>query len=386
YSALAADYGWMYHDGVSSGNPFCATSADRGCWGHRHAILSGLLGPIYMGAAVTFTSKLGPGYGSWAMLLAGTGGVKLPVIYPADAVSPTPPSHSITLTRIAGPNRIATAVATSKASYPTAGSAGAVVLASDAAFPDALSGTPLAAAKHAPVLLTPPGALAAPVGAEIARVLPAGGTVYVLGGTEALSHGVAAKVESLGFKVTRVAGPNRFATAVAVAKALGSPSAVFEATGTTFAAALVAGPAAAKAHGVVLLTNGAHQSPATSAYLAAHSGKDYAIGAQATAADPSATSITGPTPYATAVAVATHFWTAPTAAGFASGASWADSLSGGAQAASEGSPVLLVPPAGPLPKSLTAYLSSHPKLVKGHVYGGTAAVGLDVLTEVTKAG
>ena len=57
------------------------------------------------------------------------------------------------VTRLAGTDRIATAVAVSQNSFPT-GNAGAVVLARADDYPDALVGGPLAAAKNAPLLLT----------------------------------------------------------------------------------------------------------------------------------------------------------------------------------------------------------------------------------------
>ncbi len=39
-TALAADYGWMYDDGVGSPNSTCTTAGSAACWGHRHAILA----------------------------------------------------------------------------------------------------------------------------------------------------------------------------------------------------------------------------------------------------------------------------------------------------------------------------------------------------------
>ncbi len=37
---LAADYGWMYDDGVGSPNVACRAAGDPGCWGHRRNILA----------------------------------------------------------------------------------------------------------------------------------------------------------------------------------------------------------------------------------------------------------------------------------------------------------------------------------------------------------
>ncbi len=38
-NALGSDYGWMYDDGLNSGNEDCTKSDLRGCWGHRDNIL-----------------------------------------------------------------------------------------------------------------------------------------------------------------------------------------------------------------------------------------------------------------------------------------------------------------------------------------------------------
>ena len=116
-------------------------------------------------------------------------------------------------------------------------------------------------------------------------------------------------------------------------------------------------------------------------------GKDYAIGGPAHQADPNATPIVGSDRYATSVAVASTFWAAPNNqnafVGFASGAAFPDALSGSANIAGHGGPLLLVPPAGPLPASLASYLSALPAVTAtGLVYGGTSAVGDDVSAEV----
>ena len=113
------------------------------------------------------------------------------------------------------------------------------------AFPDALTGAALAAAKHAPLLLTAPDSLDPRTAAEIRRVLgPDPKTVYVLGGTAALSAAVAASVGGLGYPVVRFAGTDRYDTAAIVASAadgLDDLSTILLATGTNFPDGLCAG-------------------------------------------------------------------------------------------------------------------------------------------------
>jgi putative cell wall-binding protein len=284
---------------------------------------------------------------------------------------------------VAGTDRIATAVAVSQDSFP-AGNAGAVVLARGDAYPDALVGGPLAAAKNAPLLLTEGSMLPAAAAAELKRVLPVGGTVYVLGGTSAVPATVASQLTSLGYSVVRYSGADRYATAVAVAKALGSPTTVLLATGTNFPDALAAGPAAAHVHGAILLTDGSAVPPETATYLAgAH--VTYAIGGPAAAAVPSATAILGSDRYATAAAVAMKFFPSSAIVGVATGTGFPDALAGGAQLALMGGPLLLSSAAS-VPTSTSNYLTAdHGGLTNVYVYGGTSVLSANVVAQLTVA-
>jgi hypothetical protein len=300
------------------------------------------------------------------------------------AAAPAAAVGGFSVTRIAGATRDATSVAASNELFAATGSAKVVVVASSAAFADALAGAPLAAAKSGPLLLTTSTVLDPIVATEIMRVLPAGGTVYVLGGAAAVAPSVDAALVAKGFHVQRLAGANRFATAVAVAGVLGNPTTILEATGLDFPDGLAAGAAAVQAGAAVLLTNGSTQAAETAAYIAAHAGSHFAIGGPAHMADPTATAVVGSDRYATAVDVAATFWAALKAfIGFASGATFPDALSGGANIGSHGGPLILVPPTGPLPSSVGSYLAALTAVTTtGLLYGGTAAVGDDVNAEI----
>lgn len=281
------------------------------------------------------------------------------------------------VTRLAGTDRFGTAVAISKAEFPSGG-ANAVVLARSDDYPDALVGAPLAVAKNAPLLLTTGTSLPSATKAEIQRVLAAGKTVYVLGGTLAVPASIETELTGMGYLVTRYSGADRFATAVKVADALGDPPTVLLATGTNFPDALSAGVAAVKTGGVVLLTNGSTTPPETSAYLSAHPGTVYAVGGPAATADPSATAIVGTDRYATAVDVATTFFSAPTTIGFATGLSFPDALSGGALLGRAPGPLLLVSTSS-VPTSVTSYLGGvKASITKAYLFGGTSTVTADV--------
>ncbi len=296
-------------------------------------------------------------------------------------------------TRIMGVDAIGTSLAISSAEFPSPGSAGAVVLARSDFFSDALAGGPLAAAKNAPLLITP-GAPASSmdsrVKAEILRVLPAGKTVYILGGPAAISLSIDTTLEGLGYTVVRVPGVNEYATAVLIANLLGNPSTIFEATGLFFADALSAVPAAIHTGGAILLTNGATQAPETLTYIAAHIGDTrYAIGGPLAAygADPTAIGVFGPDLFGTSAAVATRFLPHAAIYGAATGLDFPDALGGGVYMATGGrlGPVLLVNTNAPLPLPISVYLNTLAIGTPGVVFGGPVAVGNDVLPALQAA-
>ena len=288
--------------------------------------------------------------------------------------TPTTSSTTSVLFRIAGADRFLTAVAASQARF-AAGSAGSVVLVRSDGFADALAGTPLAVSKKGPLLLTPSASLDPRTEAEIKRVLPGGATVYVLGGTSAVSGAVVAALTTDGYSVTRIGGVDRYDTAVKIAAAIGTPAAILLATGVSPGDALAGGAAAAKLKGVVVLTSDSTMPPETSTYLGANTAVPvYALGGPAAAADPAATPIVGVDRYDTSVQVARKFFTSPTAVGLANGFAFADALSGGAAIGTLGGPLVLVDPSI-LPASVHLYLVSiHAGVTRAEVYGGTATV------------
>jgi subtilisin family serine protease len=295
--------------------------------------------------------------------------------------------------RICGNDAIGTAIAVSQAGFPATGSATAVVLARSDFFSDALAGGPLAATVGGPLLITPggpAGSLDPRVQVEIQRVLPAGHTVYILGGPVALSSDVDVLLADLGYTVRRVQGPNEFATAVAIANQLGNPATIFEATGLDFPDPLSAVPAAIHAHGAILLTNGATQAPETASYLSAHPPTTrYAIGGPLTAsgADPGATPVFGDDLFGTSGAVATTFFPNAALFGAATGRDFPDALAGGVYMATAGrlGPMLLVDTHAPLPAPISGYLRNLAPGTPARVFGGPFAVGDDTVTALQAA-
>ena len=158
-------------------------------------------------------------------------------------------SLGYTVNRVAGPDRYATAVAVAKEEgtailgiWP--GEGRTVFLANGQRPSDALTAGPLAYSLLLPILLTDAAALPAVTASALDEL--AVEHVIVLGGTAAVSEAVVAQLEGTGRTVRRVAGPDRAATAVAVAdlfEEVGvSPTSVDLAAADAVAELLAAGP------------------------------------------------------------------------------------------------------------------------------------------------
>lgn len=120
-------------------------------------------------------------------------------------------NQEIATARLSGQTRFDTAVAVSRRAFPS--SAASVYLARADEFADALAGGALT---DGPVLLVPSaGAVPASVLAEIRRVQPR--EVVALGGTGAVGASVLQQAAQ-GRRSGRLAGADRFATAVAISK------------------------------------------------------------------------------------------------------------------------------------------------------------------------
>lgn len=96
-----------------------------------------------------------------------------------------------TTERVSGDDRYATSTAIARRVFGP--DRPGVMVATGAAFPDALAAVPATASTRGPVLLSRSGSLPAGVGAELDRLTPA--TAYLLGGTSSLSIDVARGVQ-----------------------------------------------------------------------------------------------------------------------------------------------------------------------------------------------
>lgn len=134
-------------------------------------------------------------------------------------VSTLETTYGLMVRRIYGANRDVTAEDVAEL-YPgtsvgTLGGKATAILATDLEFPDALTGSAMSYGASLPTLLTP----ASTLGRAAADALTQLGTqqVLVLGGTSAISPSVVASLTSMHISVKRLAGPDRTATATAIA-------------------------------------------------------------------------------------------------------------------------------------------------------------------------
>jgi len=165
------------------------------------------------------------------------------------------------VSRIAGANRYETAAAIAR-HWETAGT---VYLATGERYPDAIAIGAVAAQEQAPILLTTRENLPAPTAAEIRRLDP--DLVVIVGGPGAISTEVENQIAALVPAVVRIAGADRYETAIAISATRFEPGvdAVHIVTGESFADGLAAGPAARE--GPILLVAGAGIPAATAAEL-----------------------------------------------------------------------------------------------------------------------
>lgn len=301
---------------------------------------------------------------------------------PADgdlvAVPRTAPAGAGDVTRLAGGNRIETAIRTSQASFGP-GQAQAVVVALADNFPDALVAAPLAVARQAPVLLTSASAVPSVVREEARRAMGGTGQVLLLGGTAALSEAVADAFRDEGHQVERIAGDSRFATAVAAARAADpQPEEIVLAFGGDFPDALLAGAVAPVVGGVAVLVDRGGIPAEVQAYIDANpQARTLAIGNVAAAVAPDADgSVTGSSPSQISGALLGLYPRGGEVA-VASVEAFPDGLAGGAYAGARGIPLVLSPR-----DSLTAQLQAD--LQAGGPYSRiTFLGGVAALSETT---
>jgi putative cell wall-binding protein len=316
-----------------------------------------------------------------------------PIRQPGD---PAPPS----VARVFGANRFATAVAASQAAYERADT---VFLARADDYADALTGGPLAASEGAPILLTERNRLTPVTAAEIRRL--GASRVVLLGGTAAISDAVAQALVAEDIEVDRIFGPNRFATAAAIAEEIGDDSGtVFLAEGINrdrtrgWPDAMSAAPYAAFSGQPILLT-GRDLLPVETvqALAAAEASETIVVGGPAAVSDDVVAQVreagheprrlAGRNRFETSRAVYEEGIEAGMDASvlyLATGRDWPDALTAGAIVGARGESLLLVD-GGSLansPATAAAITANRDAISHVNLLGGTAAISAQVAEQV----
>ncbi|MFR8152428.1 MAG: cell wall-binding repeat-containing protein, partial [Romboutsia timonensis] len=165
---------------------------------------------------------------------------------------------TVSETTIAGDDRYKTAVEISKNYSST--SKHAVIVNGQKGIVDALTATPYASLKKAPILMTQSTKLNADTKKELTR--RGVKTVDIVGGVNSVSDAVKAEIEAMGITVNRIAGNSKYETSLEVAKridAISDVSKIAVANGEVLADAVsVAAPAAQNKMPIILAhpTNG----------------------------------------------------------------------------------------------------------------------------------
>lgn len=284
--------------------------------------------------------------------------------------------------RIAGADRIATALEIAREAFPTG--ADTVILARADDFPDALAGAPLAYKYRAPILLTFPDRLGPETRQTIADLAPR--HIIVLGGPEAVSFAVEEELSAIAH-ISRIAGDNRYATAAAVAETLGTKGRAVLVNGTNFPDAIAAASHAACQGRPILLTPADYLAGETEAVLKKLSVTDTQV-----AGGPAAITalvyeklfgpvrLSGTDRYATSAEVIRLNPPGGKIIYTATGLNFPDALTGGVLAAVGSSNILLIPPPGPTPAQEAVLKGLKGK--KAVALGGEGAVSAEALGKV----
>lgn len=294
--------------------------------------------------------------------------------------------------------------------FPTADTAGEVLLSRNDAFPDALAGAPLAG-DDACILYTAGGpgiSLNADTRTEIDRALPSGGRVNILGGTNAVSQEVEDELTAAGYEVVRFAGASRVETAVQIAVEVlrrnpGTSEALL-ATGNNFPDSVLGGAFGGATGRPILLTVGETLHPATAQLLADEGitattalGGSAVVPDAAVAAAPGGTRLAGANRFETGALIASELWPEvignPPASSRSfivvdlsnarDGDAWTYALAAAPLSVRRGAPQIGVEPTR-LPTETQDYLdaigfSAPPGLI---VVGGVAVVSETVVTQI----
>ncbi|TGE37386.1 6-bladed beta-propeller [Desulfosporosinus fructosivorans] len=300
--------------------------------------------------------------------------------------------------RLSGLTRIDTALEIAKANYSS--KVANVILATADNYPDALAGSVLAYKLNAPILLVD----STNAGQEkvldyMKSNMDSAGTVYILGGTGAVSSAVEAKVTASGFNhVTRLGGADCYETSVKIAGQLdiktGTP--IVLVSGENYPDALsISSTAAVMQSPILLVQNDGLSDAVKNEITAIKPAKVYIIGLQgviSTSVENQVAQITGLTQtnivriggadrYETSLAVAKYFNLSGQNVCIATGNDFTDALAGSVYAANYNAAIILADKT--LSDNETTYLKNR-ELPGATILGGEGAVSQNVQQQISE--
>ena len=303
----------------------------------------------------------------------------------------------VSIKRLAGKGRYETAAAISKSGFK---SSTTVVLANGLNYADALAGVPLAYEMSAPILLTNGKSLDDDTLSEIKRLKA--NKIVILGGTGAVSENVEKELHKNGLKTERVAGKDRFETAVKIGERIQKqtakkPADVFFVSSGSFADALSASsPASLKEAPIIFLRKDGTIDDASKKYLESIKGNlkhAYVIGGTGVISDDMKKSVgkvigfepqrlAGANRYETCICVNNAFSSVLKGSSIcvAKGLDFPDALAGGLLAAIRWSPLVLAD-GDKLQDVQKTYLKDK-NVSSIYVFGGTGAVSDSLVRSV----
>lgn len=295
------------------------------------------------------------------------------------------PSNAAEIVRYAGNNRYSTAVEISKANTQESDF---VIIASGTSYADALAAVPLAYSIKAPILLSSKTSLDAGTIAEIQRRKAA--YALIIGGTGVVSANVENQLKTIGVTSARVAGKDRFETSAKIAIMMElmtktAKNTAFFVYYNDFADALSVSSIAAAGRLPILYIRGTGEiDQYTKSYLAAREEKlkyAFIIGGPKLISENAEKNlkaysetqprIYGSNRYMTNLYVNQVFSDMTSAPCLATGTAFPDALAGGVYAASNRSPIYLVPPTL-IDEQVERFKKLKPEKII--VFGGTGAV------------
>ncbi|MFL0247211.1 SpoIID/LytB domain-containing protein [Candidatus Clostridium stratigraminis] len=310
-----------------------------------------------------------------------------------------------TTNRIGGLNRYETSVQIANNMYSN--KIDNVVLATGSTFPDALSGSVLAKAVSAPILLVGTKSTSTESLQALNYIkshLNPGGKVYLLGGEGVISKEFYDTLTKMGYNSIRLGGSTRFDTNNQIVNQLKALNAVNStglviATANNFPDALSISPVAALNGWPVLLSNKDSLTADEESYIKSMKpDKVYIAGGNGVVTDAVLNRIKtllgygddkvirlwGSDRYATSRVINSTLFDTPNKIGIATGLQFADALSGSVYAALNGAPIVLVDPSKVTEaQNYIKYAGSNANSINATIFGQTGAVNVNVLSSLT---